>query len=54
MPYTSTAIIAKQSNIPSVYYDPLKLLQKDDPAAHGILIIQSFDDLLAWINSQSA
>jgi polysaccharide biosynthesis PFTS motif protein len=51
MPYTSTALIAKQYNKPSVYYDPLQLLQKDDPAAHGIEIIQGRMELDDWINS---
>ncbi len=51
MPYTSTALIAKEYNKPSVYYDPFHLLQKDDPAAHGIEIIQGKQELVKWISS---
>jgi polysaccharide biosynthesis PFTS motif protein len=49
MPFTSTALIAKELGKPTVYYDPLSLLQKDDPAAHGIEIINSRIQLNDWL-----
>ena len=45
MPFTSTALIAKNLGVPSYYYDPSGIIQKDDRAAHGIPIISGFDRL---------
>ncbi|MDP3086736.1 MAG: polysaccharide biosynthesis PFTS motif protein [Methylotenera sp.] len=45
MPFTSTAIIAREMGKPSVYYDSSGLLQKDDRAAHGIPILSTSDEL---------
>lgn len=53
MPFTSTALIARELGKPSCYYDPTALLQKDDRAAHGIPIIQGPQSLRAWINEQA-
>ena len=52
MPFTSTAIIAREMNKPSAFYDPLGLCQKDDRAAHGIPILQCKSELDAWIIAQ--
>jgi len=49
MPFTSTALLGREANKPSIYYDPFGLLQKDDPAAHGINIIQGRDELGNWL-----
>jgi len=49
MPFTSTAIIAKELGKPSVYYDPHGLIQKDDRGAHGIDILCGPEELSAWI-----
>jgi polysaccharide biosynthesis PFTS motif protein len=49
LPFTSTAILAREADKPSVYYDPHSVLQKDDPAAHGIEIIQDKDRLCIWL-----
>ncbi len=51
-PFTSTAIIAKNMGYPTIYYDPLGEIKKDDPAAHGIQIISGVSNLSAWISSQ--
>ena len=49
MPYTSTALTARELGKPSVFYDPTGLLQKDDRAAHGIPIINSVNELKNWL-----
>jgi polysaccharide biosynthesis PFTS motif protein len=49
MPFTSTAIIAKQEGKPSVYYDPSGMVQKDDGAAHDIPILSGIDELKEWV-----
>lgn len=51
MPFTSTAIIAREMNKPTCYYDPTGLLQKDDRAAHGIEIISGREELARWLCS---
>lgn len=54
MPFTSTALIAKEMGKPSIYYDPSGLLQHDDRAAHGIPILSGADELEAWLSAQLA
>ncbi len=49
IPFTSTAIIAKQEGKPSVYYDPIGMIQKDDRAAHGIPVLSGIDELREWV-----
>jgi polysaccharide biosynthesis PFTS motif protein len=51
MPFTSTALIAKQMGKPTVFYDPFGLIFKDDLAAHGIQVIIGKDELYHWINN---
>ncbi len=48
LPFTSTAIIGKNMGIESVYYDPTSMLQKDDRAAHGILVLSGINELERW------
>lgn len=54
MPFTSTALIAREMGKPSIYYDPSGLLQRDDRAAHGIPILSGVDELEAWLSAQLA
>lgn len=49
MPFTSTALIARELGKRSCYYDPSGLIQKDDRAAHGIEIIHGSEELSAWL-----
>jgi polysaccharide biosynthesis PFTS motif protein len=51
MPFTSTAILARELKKPSIFYDPLNMLQKNDPGAHGIPIITGIADLKKWVIS---
>lgn len=50
MPFTSTALIAKQMGKPTVYYDSTGLIQKDDRGAHGIRIISGRIELESWLS----
>jgi polysaccharide biosynthesis PFTS motif protein len=50
MPFTSTALVGKHLGKPSIFYDPSGLVVKDDPAAHGILVINNKADLKDWLN----
>ncbi len=51
MPFTSTAILARELKKPSIYYDSLNMLQKNDPVSHGILVISNITDLRKWVIS---
>ncbi|MDP2904709.1 MAG: polysaccharide biosynthesis PFTS motif protein [Candidatus Omnitrophota bacterium] len=49
MPFTSTALLGRELNKQSVYYDPHGVVQKDDRAAHGIQILCGKDELRDWL-----
>lgn len=49
MPFTSVAILAKNMDKPSVYFDPSQTVLKDDRAAHGIQVISQIDELENWL-----
>jgi len=51
MPFTSTALIAKNMGRPSVYYDPFGVILKDDRGSHDIKIITDINELNEWISS---
>lgn len=53
MPFTSTALIAKDLGIPTCYYDPSGILYLNDKAAHDIQIIQTPEQLKEWIFEHS-
>jgi polysaccharide biosynthesis PFTS motif protein len=52
IPFTSTALIAKEMGKPSIYYDPTGLVQRDDRAAHGVPILSGIEELEEWISAQ--
>jgi polysaccharide biosynthesis PFTS motif protein len=54
MPFTSTAIIAREMGKPSIYYDPTGLLEREDRASHGIPILSGCDELEAWLSRHIA
>ncbi|MBI04286.1 MAG: hypothetical protein CMI96_00545 [Pelagibacteraceae bacterium] len=45
MPFTSTSLIAKDYLVKTFFYDPLKLIAKDDPALGGIDLVSGKKDL---------
>jgi polysaccharide biosynthesis PFTS motif protein len=51
MPFTSTALIARADGVPSVYFDPLGLVQPDDRAAHGVPVVHGIEGLRDWFRS---
>lgn len=53
MPFTSTALLARELGKPSCYYDSTGLVQKDDRAAHGIEIIRGSVELARWLKGIS-
>lgn len=48
-PFTSTALIGRKLGKPTAYYDPYAVLYKDDPASHGIPILQGAQELQDWL-----
>lgn len=54
MPFSSTALIARDLGKPSIYYDPHGVVQRDDRAAHGIPVVIGSDELRQWITAQLA
>lgn len=52
MPFTSTALIARSLGVPTAYYDPSGIVQKDDRAAHGIDVLVGRDELERWIKEK--
>ncbi len=51
MPFTSTALIARELGKPSCFYDPTGLIEHDDRAAHGIPIMIGRVELQAWLEA---
>lgn len=49
-PFTSTALYFKNQGYPSVYYDPLGVLYKNDPASHGLTLLNSKAELQDWVD----
>jgi len=51
IPFTSTATIAKQASIPSVFYSPLDKLSLDTLYRHDVEILTNKQDLEKWFHS---
>lgn len=51
MPFTSTAFIAREDNIPSGFYDPSGTVDKDDRGAQGVKILSGLDELKNWVSA---
>lgn len=50
-PFTSTAIISKKNNIPSIYFDPTEKLDKDFKINNGIQLASTKKELKKWFES---
>lgn len=50
MPFTSTALVARNMGKPSCYYDPSGIVQKDDKASHGIEVVSGISELEKWLH----
>ncbi len=48
-PFTSTGVVAARMGKPSVFYDPLGVVQRDDRAAHGVPIVCGEAELAEWL-----
>ena len=53
MPFTSTALLARDLGKPSIYYDPNGVCDSSDRAAHGIEVISGVTALKDWLSSLS-
>lgn len=51
MPFTATALLGIEQGKPSIYYDPLGVIQKDDRAAHGVKILSGPKELRGWLTA---
>ena len=51
IPYTSTAVISKKYNIPTIYLDPTKMLDPDFKINNGIPLASSKEELFKWFES---
>ncbi len=49
MPFTSTAVIAKNLGIPACFYDPVGLIDPNDPASNKIQVLNSPENLRMWL-----
>lgn len=52
MPFTSTAVIAKELGKPSAYYDPTGRIDPNDRAAHGVRVLRGKYELDEWVFKQ--
>lgn len=50
MPFTSTALISKECNSISIYYDSTKSLFRDDRGCQGVPLISGSSELAIWFN----
>ena len=51
IPFTSTAVISKKYNIPTIYLDPTKMLDPDFKINNGIPLASSKEELFKWFES---
>jgi polysaccharide biosynthesis PFTS motif protein len=49
MPFTTTALIAKNLGKPSCYYDTLEIIDKNDQGSSNIEIIHGYQNLSHWL-----
>lgn len=54
MPFTSTALLAREMGKPSCYYDPAGVIERTDRAAHGIPVVSGIQELAVWLEEMQA
>ena len=52
MPFSSTALIARDLEIPTCFYDIVGLIKANDPGSNGILVINKKAALAKWVIKQ--
>jgi polysaccharide biosynthesis PFTS motif protein len=50
-PFTSTAFIARELNVESIFYDPSGLIFKSDRGCQGVKLISGSMELGDWFNN---
>lgn len=49
MPFTSTGLIGSMYDKKSIYYDPFKWIQKNDPSGSNLTLLSGKDELEKWL-----
>jgi len=49
-PFTSTGVLAKSIGKPSVFYDPLGLIDPDDRGRHDVPVLRGRQELAEWLS----
>jgi polysaccharide biosynthesis PFTS motif protein len=49
IPYTSTGVVAALHDKPSIYFDPLNLLEKGEISCHSLPLLQNSQELEDWV-----
>lgn len=52
-PFTSVAVVAHNLGKPSVYYDAMQMYKKIQPAAQGLSLLQSYEQLSSWLEDDA-
>ena len=52
MPFTSTGLIGTMYDKKSIYYDPFKWIQKNDPSGSNLTLLSGKDELEKWFYNQ--
>ena len=51
MPFTSTGLIGSMYKKESIYFDPFKWIQKDDPSGSNLPLLSGKDELEKWFKN---
>lgn len=53
LPFTSAALMAREEQVPSLYYDPMNRFVTGDRLAHGIAVCSSDSELERWLKEHA-